>query len=1026
MWNHKWHVYISFHEADIQTADDFYRYLYHALEGNVVCWNPMEVAEEDYRRKATEFMENQADLFVACLSPYYLDLPNTRWEVDKAVQEYRRRKGALQLLVLLVRDAFIPPILAGFPVTPSPEEPIEGSLISRESQLKRAAARASDLLRGIVRSQRLFPEPEGMPFALTFEDVRERLLVWLRSCDLGPLFELLKQLFHPERTPDELFALEDAFSEWHQQSQHSRLSFEHFQKTMEAIRLDLGHLIHRIEEHRFRENWPTIFALGYYGWAPLPVRPDTPAGLFLPFGEIHIPDMLNLLAQARTNNEAWEGVGTLTLKQQQEFRRHLLLAQDALRAGNYARAHALCEHVRTHLDPQSAQLYEMLLVSFLKKEGPDRIVHDAVYGTGTRLNHVIMYAGRMAEYQHQNKCPCEGGTYNLRATAEALSDALLRLYSTFENDYVLHTGRHRTEVPDNRAAVSRIVQTAMTIYRTIHPYRGFLELAVNEMCNGGKYDYIRRVEIVRDEFRFASHEDFGLESEIREVIGMLEALSHGDDDTLINRQLRENLLFNLRAKRFRLQAQIAEEQRRYVQFTDLRESVLELVDAALLGYKIFGDEGYPDHESFLRFAIEQLLPELLLPVASATPPQAIGNLTWFTLDEHGQLRPHPDCERFRFDVVAVVEKIVRDHAGRAGWMHVRPNLLEAVHQQVVALADQRYADIRKQLEYTDFRRPQPIEARKVIVQCLREWKSAWLALPDRAEPQIQRILLELLGERALMWMQFSPFRLETLPDSVALNYDAVNEMRAALEERPNLLPKEVAFRILNHNLFRRHILPDYQQIPAGDESRRYEVTKLMLEALHQYRDLYADFDLLKFVFDELTLEHKLPWIDITPETGQAVPWSVAMTFGFDPPDILRQIIRQEPERLSSMEARRRIAERRHAEEERRYYREISPVLPENKRPEREIAIGIIRKLKGIFRFYPDPQFLFLAIEELEGRGRIRWNSYFLGFLPLPTNHYENRFYNFDYLAERSELRAYYATAEQWKAHVQAQTAHQPI
>ncbi len=1022
MWQRPWHIYISFDEADIQAADDFYRHLSQALQGHeLVFWNPAEVAEEDYRRRATDFLE-QADLFVACLSPYYMDTPNVRWEVGKAVAEYRRR-GAPQVLVLQVRAAFVPPALEGFPVVPDPDEPVEGGLLGRELQMKRAAARARDLLEGVARAAELFPMPQGPPFDLTFEDVRERLLVWLEYTDLGPLFELLKCLFHPERTPDDLFQLEDAFAEWRQKSQRSRLSFEVFRETMESIRVDLGYLIHRIDEGRFREGWPSIFANGYYGWSPLPPVADPLAGLFLPFGQIHLPETLNLPQQAH-NDEIWEGVGTLTLQQQQEFRRELLLAQDALGASQFAHAHTLCEHVRANIDPQSAQLYEMLMISFLKKENPDRIIHDAVYGSGRKLSQLIVYAGRFHEYQNARKCPSEAGPYNLRAVAEALSNALLRLYSTFENDYILHTGRHREEVPDNRAAVLNIIQTAMTIYRTIHPYRGFLELAVNEMCNGGKYDYIRRVEIINDEFRFASHEDFGLESEIREVIAMLEDVSTADDDELMRRQLRENLLFNLRAKRFRLQAQVAEERRRYVHFTDLRESVLELVDAALLGYKIFGDENYADEESFLRLAIEQLLPELLLPKASLSPSQAIGDLQWFVLDEHGRLRPHPECERFRFDAVQVVEKIIRDHAGRTGWMQVQPNLLEAVHRQVVARADRRYADIRRQLEFRDFRRPDPVEARKTIVECLREWKSAWLALPHEAEPILRRILLELLGEHALLWMQFSPFQLETLPDSQGLGYDAVGELRAALKATQTL-PQEVAFRILSHNLFRRHILTDYQRIPAGNESQRYELTQLLLEALHQYRDLYPDPELLRFVFDELTLEQKLPWIDITTE-AQAVRWPVEMPFGFDPTDVLRQIIRQHPDRFPAMEARRRIAQRRFADEERRYYREISPILPENKRIEREIAISIIRKLKGIFRFYPDPDFLHLPLQELEGHGRIRWNSYFLGLLPLWTDHYENRFYGFEHRVERSELRAYLTTAEQWVAHVQTLAEKNPV
>ncbi|MFN0015661.1 MAG: hypothetical protein ACKVU2_14025 [Saprospiraceae bacterium] len=1002
-------IYLAFDPSDTQTAEGLQRYLSHAMEGEQLeFWNPGNTPEEDYRVKATVFLE-QTDLFIACVSAHLLDAPNVRWALEKALSEQKRR-SEFQILVVLAKAAFVPAALTGFPLAPASEQPVEGYGLSREVQLQRAAQRARDLLLHIEHDTDLYPVPEGPAFVLTFEDVRERLQVWLEHCDLAPLFLFLKRLLHPERTPDDLFQLEDAFAEWRQQGQRNKLQFEVFDKTMAAIRLDLGHLIGRLEESRFRKNWPGIFADTYYAWSPVPPPADQLAGLFLPTGDIHIPDTLNLPKQVR-NDEVWEGVGTLSLQQQQEFRRHLLLAQDALGIGNYARAHALCEHVRTQVDPQSAQLYELLLITYLKKETPDRIVHDAVYGSGSKLNHVVVYAGRFAEYQHSGKCTSEAKTYNLKAAAQALSDALLRLYSTYENDYILHTGRYSAEVPDNRTAVSNCVQVAMTIYRTIHPYRGFLELAVNELCNGAKYDYIRRVEIVHDEFRFASHEDFGIESEIREVIGMLEAVSNDDDDALMNRQLRENLFFNLRAKRFRLQAQIAEEQRRYVRFTDLRDSVIELVDATLLGYKIFGETDYPDEESFLRLAVEQLLPGLLLPTASAAPTQAVGHLRWFDLDAQGNVRTHPDCTRFRYDALAIVEKIVHDHAGRTGWLQVQPNIKEEVYRQFADDADLRYQHIRNELQWTDIRRPNETEARNTVVQCLNDWKSAYLAFPERGEPYLQRILLELVGERALLWMRFSPTRLVTLPESLGLGYDAVATMREVLA-LPCGMEQDQAFKILAHNLFHRYVRPVFQKIPANDEARRAEVSGLLLQALHLYRDLYPAPEYLDFVFEEITNESKLRWVDVSDD-GVPVPWPCNPPMPINPPDILSQITAALPERFRPLAARQRIANKRHADLKARYFREISEYPFENRQVERRIAIDIIRKLKGLFRYCPDAVFLELPILELSGHGRIRWREDFLGILPTRSNHYENRYFDFDYSVELSEMKMYRDTSQHW-------------
>ena len=45
---------------------------------------------------------------------------------------------------------------------------------------------------------------------------------------------------------------------------------------------------------------------------------------------------------------------------------------------NFGRAYQHSDHVRSHIDPQSAQLYEYLLLTYLQKETPDRIALDAV------------------------------------------------------------------------------------------------------------------------------------------------------------------------------------------------------------------------------------------------------------------------------------------------------------------------------------------------------------------------------------------------------------------------------------------------------------------------------------------------------------------------------------------------------------------------------------------------------------------------------------------------------------------------
>ena len=105
-----------------------------------------------------------------------------------------------------------------------------------------------------------------------------------------------------------------------------------------------------------------------------------------------------------------------------------------------------------------------------------------------------------------------------------------------------------------------------------------------------------------------------------------------------------------------------------------------------------------------------------------------------------------------------------------------------------------------------------------------------------------------------------------------------------------------------------------------------------------------------------------------------------------------------------LDARERIAMRRYADQRERYFQEISEYRHENRRPERAIVIDIIRKMKGIYTFFPKDIFLELPLLELTGKGRIRWHANFLGVFPIRENHYENHDYLFNYRFELFEVK----------------------
>jgi hypothetical protein len=228
-------------------------------------------------------------------------------------------------------------------------------------------------------------------------------------------------------------------------------------------------------------------------------------------------------------------------------------------------------------------------------------------------------------------------------------------------------------------------------------------------------------------------------------------------------------------------------------------------------------------------------------------------------------------------------------------------------------------------------------------------------------------------------------------------------------------------QIIAEHLYQKRILPLWNDLPPGQEGQRPLAMRLLREVLSGYQ-LYLDLRYLDFVFSELTEESKFSWINIG-DNGLWKPFQEGAAL--DPIGVLLQLRTAHPERYRLLEVRRRIAEHRRADQLARYFHEISEFRQENRRPERAIAIDIIRKLKGIFKFFPAEEFLELPILELSGSGRIRWHAQFLGIFPTRENHFENQFYGFDYRRELAEFRMYHDTRSTWMEQALRETGDLP-
>lgn len=995
-------IYLAFDKADAATAADLCRQLSLVFQPQTLhFWQGQKIASEDYRRAAGLFIE-KTDLFIALLSMNFEDHPDTRWAVEQARQQQRQRPS-LQIMGVQARNAPVPANLRAFPQALPPEETLEQHAIPRDRQLQRAAQSAKTILAAAPKAGEHLLEIAQLP--LIVQDVQERLLAQTDRYNPSALLALLNKMVADVRVKRGVLDLQDALHALQERATLSKTTMEELEAAVAPLRYDLQQLILNLRENELAGDWKTTFTRDYFHFVPVKREASAPPPYFVPCDDIAIPETLNLPVGPR-EQEALEQIGLLSFEQKSDFRRSLLLCRDALAVHQYPKAHAHCEHARQEIDPQSAQLYEYLLLTYLQKEGAERIMHDAIYQNGKLLNFVALYAGRMQDYQREGKCPTTTGRYNLEMASEALSDAALRSYHGFPNDYIRHTGHHASDVPDQRAAIQNILRQTFTVNRVVHPYEEFLEAAIIEYCGGGKCHWIGKVEVAGDFFRFLPLDNFDLEGEVNELLALLSRMEAEEAGKIVKQRatLREDVYYSLMAKRQYLQRQIDEDRRRQRPFTDLRESIIRFVYSCLFAAHIFGDEDEDARgQSFLRMALEYLLPGLVLEPDAAL---ALG-MRWFVLDAAGEVQTHPDCFRYGFDARGITEKILEDHSGRAGWLQVQPSLKQEVYLQFVDDTLERFEQVRYGLQWTDFRRMDALDARRMLVDCIRRFVICYRAYPQHSAAQdyLDRCIVELCGEGLMLWMLHDPDELVNEPDGPALGFDARSELRNISAFSTRYAENDLR-RMIADNLFQKRLLPAYNALKAHTESLRPALVQLLKEVLSNYK-LYPDSRYLELVFRELVEEIKLPWVDIDAK-GRWIP--LAATGNFHPIAVLAQISVQLVangglrEQYGQLSIRKAIAQHRHADQVSRYFHEISEFKSENRRPEREIAIDIIRKIKAIYHFYPEASFLELPYKELSDKGRIRWHALFLALLPTRENHFENQFYNFNYRFELFEIK----------------------
>lgn len=321
------------------------------------------------------------------------------------------------------------------------------------------------------------------PKLLEFEELKNDILpIYLEHNGIKATIDLLENLLNDSDIKKALGDIQLELSKAYaiysftvakSENSSTKKNFSEWQSIRDSLSQKIDNIIYNLAEAQLVENWDNIFVENRFGLKKKTERSSGHIyGLFTPADQIIIPENLE------------------ENRQKNAFRRLLHKSQDAIAVEDYASAYQSCLEIRNDLEPESAQLYEYLLLVFSKKTQTKNIVIEFFNGKTDSLKYLILYAGRYFQFQEDEKCSSPTGKYNVAEIINSLSESLDLMYSYQTGDYILSDPSKKDT--ENRRNIIKTIEIALEIFYSIPsaPPVSFLEIALNELCGGGKFDWL--------------------------------------------------------------------------------------------------------------------------------------------------------------------------------------------------------------------------------------------------------------------------------------------------------------------------------------------------------------------------------------------------------------------------------------------------------------------------------------------------------------------------------------------------------
>ncbi len=658
----------------------------------------------------------------------------------------------------------------------------------------------------------------------------------------------------------------------------------------------------------------------------------------------------------------------LSDEEKKEYKRLFYQSQDLIAVEKFEDAYNIAVKIRNSIEPESTQLYEYLLLSYFKMIESKEIIREAIEGAGIHLKHIVLYSGRYKEFQSDNEFDnSHTGEINIKGISERLFEALLIYYQKINHDYAIIDKTERKS--ENRTTVEKCIDVALTIYKYIESTSTFLDIAINELGGGGKFEWVKVVEPKKGEWELRDNSNYNASNLLKDIALLISEKK----DTTKDDSLAKNLLTSLQSKYNRIKKLYFNNK---IDQSSLRKSLIKCIEAFKVGFVHFSDK------RFLEIPIDEL--------------KGNGILYWLTFDSNGTLVDNKESQVLKFNAKSNLEKMIAFANGVEYLEVAKQNVINSTYRWFVSNPVYNYKRIIKT-------KNKGITHRKKLVECIHHWKTCYRVKNNRI--YIEKCLEEIIGNKSLIWFDIKNNKLSNNKECKEIGFDAIDEIRYYTSVLEDQKINELIPDIVN-NIYRVNIKGVYLHLKSNNQLSKFKLLNLMSMSLNCYR-LYKINKFISFIYQELVLENTYQWFDVKGGEIQGVDSNFAFceSFLID----FSEVTKSKSE-YSLNSIRKVIANNRFQDIMLTYNTEINENRSLNNQIDRELMINLIEMCIECYKADPLDEYISMPINELEGNGKIRW---FYNLFLFNYEHHENRVLNFSrktkldtlYKLQREALRS---------------------